>query len=275
VARSLPLPEGDRVGALTVEKFLRHDRPADARQVVVCAGDSITQGVGSANWIGLLHEDLGSRGHVFVNAGRSGYLSCSLLRDLDEVIACRPDVVTVMIGTNDVMATMSDLWRDSYQRQDPPEAPTIETYRRWVDEIVTRLAAETSARVALIQVPPISEELGSDFNQRVDSFNEVVAEVAAAHDIEVLPLNTRLKAIIAASSTAPPFDGTTREIKSAIFQRLVLRRRWDKISARAGRAVLTDNIHLNDRAAGEVAALVRTFVENEEAGPERTATVGP
>jgi acyl-CoA thioesterase-1 len=254
------------MGVPTLKSFLDQDRPADARHVVVCAGDSITQGTGSANWVRLLHDDLGARGYLFVNAGWSGYLSCSLLRELDGIIASSPDVVTVMIGTNDVMATMSDGWRDSYARQQPPETPTIETYGAWLDEIVRRLVAETSARVALIEVPPISEDLESVYNQRVDAFNQVLRAVATAHGVDVLPLNARLRALIAESSTAAAFDGSVKEIRSALFQRLVLRRRWDAISARAGRVVLTDNIHLNDRAAREVAALVRSFVEDPVPG---------
>jgi lysophospholipase L1-like esterase len=256
-------------GALTPREFVDRGRPADARHVVVCAGDSITQGVGSANWVRLLQEDLAPQGYVFVNAGRSGFLSHSLLRELDDVIACRPDVVTVMIGTNDVMASMDDRWRDSYKRQSPPADPTLETYRGWLDEIVRRLVSATSARVALLDLPPIGEDLDSAFNERVGSFNQVIRDVAATHGAEVLPLNVRLQQLIVDSSTAEPFDGTVKEIRSALFQRLVLRRRWDRISARGGRAVLTDNIHLNDRAAREVAALVHAFVEDPVAGGAR------
>ncbi len=254
------------MGVLPLEKFLDQGRSADTRRVVVCTGDSITLGVASANWLRLLDVELRPRGDVIVNAGWSGYLSCSLLRELDAVIASRPDVLTVMIGTNDVMATISDGWRNSYKRQEPPETPTIETYRAWLEEIVRRLRAETSARLALIDIPPISEDLTSVFNQRVDAFNQVLREVAAGHGVDVLPLNARLAELITESSSAEPFDGTLKEIRSAMFQRMALRRRWDKISARAGRVVLTDNIHLNDTAAREVATLVLSFVEDPVAG---------
>jgi acyl-CoA thioesterase I len=248
-----------------VKKFLRRGRPARARQVVVCAGDSITEGVWSANWIGLVQRDLRSRGHLLVNAGWSGFLTHSLLRELDAVIECRPDIVVVMVGTNDVMASMSEAWRESYRRQEPPTHPTLETYRTWLDQIVRRLRTETSARVALLDLPPIGEDLDSEWNRQVRSFNEVIREIAATYDVTVLLLHQRLGGLIRALSTAEPFDGTTREIKSAMLQRLVLRRRWDKISDRGGRAVLTDNVHLNDRAAREVAALVRGFLDEAAA----------
>lgn len=254
------------MGAVTLKKFLRTGRPADARQVLVCAGDSITQGVGSADWVGLLHRDLGAQGYAVVNAGWSGYLSSSLLREVDDVIACRPDLVTVMIGTNDAMSTADDAWHQSYQRQHPPERPSLDTYRSWLGEIVRRLVTETSARVALLDLPPIGEDLDSVHNERLNTYNQVIRDVAAAHDVPVLALNARLAELIREASTASPFDGTMKEIRSALFQRLVLRRKFDKISARRGRVVLTDNIHLNDRAAREVAALVRTFVESAASG---------
>jgi lysophospholipase L1-like esterase len=190
------------VGALTLEKFLRKGRPADVRRLVVCAGDSTTQGVASADWVSLLHDELRPRGFLFVRTGWGGFLSHSLLLRLDSIIGCRPDVVVVMIGTNDVMATTSDAWRESYSRQDLPEIPTIETYRAWLGEIVRRLRAETSARVALLDLPPIGEDLDGAFNERVSSFNEVIREVAAEHDVEVLPLNARLVELIEESSTA-------------------------------------------------------------------------
>ena len=248
--------------APTLTEFLRGGRPADNRQVVVCTGDSLTHGVWSADWVRLLQRDVGPRGYLFVNAGWSGYLSCSLLRELDGIIECRPDVVVVMIGTNDVMASMHETWRASYDRQRPPEHPTLETFRRWLEQIVQRLRTDTSARVALVELAPIGEDLAGPFNARVALFNEAIREVAAAYDVPVLPLNARLAGLIEASSTAEPFDGTMKEIRSAMIQRKLLRRRWDKVAARAGRVVLTDNIHLTDRAAREVAALVGGFVED-------------
>ena len=51
--------------------YLRRRRPSGARRVVVCAGDSLTHGLISANYVTLLQDALGDRGTVFVNAGVS------------------------------------------------------------------------------------------------------------------------------------------------------------------------------------------------------------
>ena len=45
------------------------------------------------------------------------------------------------------------------------------------------------------------------------------------------------------------------------MQAMLLGRSWDEVARRNGLAVLTDHIHLNDRAADVVAELVGDFIE--------------
>ena len=48
----------------------------------------------------------------------------------------------------------------------------------------------------------------------------------------------------------------------------IVRRPWDRISASHGLAVLTDHVHLNDRAAAVTAEQVADFIA-EASGPAR------
>ncbi|MFV8052550.1 SGNH/GDSL hydrolase family protein [Mycobacterium sp. 48b] len=74
------------------------------RMRIVCAGDSITRGKLSADYIAMLRQrPVGERAE-FVRAGVNGDLAHNLLQRLDTVIAADPDVVTVLIGTNDARA---------------------------------------------------------------------------------------------------------------------------------------------------------------------------
>ena len=73
-----------------------------ARNVVVCVGDSVTEGVSSADWVAMLRERGGAQGVQVVNAGVAGDLAWNVLQRLDSVVRCDPDTVTVMVGTNDV-----------------------------------------------------------------------------------------------------------------------------------------------------------------------------
>ena len=109
--------------------FLRNTRPRATRTLVVCAGDSITHGVMSADYLATLRARLGRDGYEFVNAGINGNLAWNVLQRLDDVVACRPDAVTLLVGTNDVLATLGPAWEPMYRRQQHiPVTPTLAWY---------------------------------------------------------------------------------------------------------------------------------------------------
>jgi lysophospholipase L1-like esterase len=120
--------------------------------------------------------------------------------------------------------------------------------------------AETGARVAVLDLPPIGEDLGSATNDLVRRYNAVIREVAAERGIRVLPLHERLVALLPEDHAPAPFDGTRRLMGAALVRRAVLRQAWSQVSAANGLAVLTDGIHLNDRGAAVVADLIEAWL---------------
>src|SRR5580698_2989490 len=102
---------------LTPKRFTRNPPLQKARTVLVCAGDSITHGLVNPNYVKPLQERLASRRVQVINAGVSGDLAVNLHNRIDAIVACRPDVVTVLIGTNDVAAQIDARWRRGYVRQ--------------------------------------------------------------------------------------------------------------------------------------------------------------
>lgn len=245
-------------------RFARKGRNPATRAVLVCAGDSITHGLLNANFVKPLQRRLAAEQIEVVNAGMSGDLAVNLLRRLDKIIACRPDVVTILIGTNDVESQIDDKWRKRYERQGRlTEPPTRDTFRSALDEIVRRLLTETSARVALIEIPIMGEDLDSTHNQRVRDYNQIVHTIADAHDIAVLPLHQRLVDGFPTEHRSPPFDGTQGLMGRAIIAHFLRRRRWDAIAADNGMVWLVDNIHPNDRGAAVIADLVEEFALGE------------
>ncbi len=218
---------------MTRRRELRKGR-TPGRRLVVCAGDSITHGLASANYVNRLAGDPALGDCDFVNAGWSGDLAWNLLQRLDPVVACRPDVVTVLIGTNDVAAHISDTWLQSYlKRQRLPERPTITWYRDALAAVVTRLRTETAARLALLEIPILGEDLESVHNRRVREYNAVIHDVARTAGIVVLPLHGEMVSRLPGTSPAA-FDDTKGPMVRAAAQRFLLRRRWDDISRRAG-----------------------------------------
>ena len=162
--------------------------------------------------------------YEFVNAGINGNLAWNVLQRLDGIVACRPDAVTLLVGTNDVLGTLGPSWETTYRRQQHiRRTPTLAWYRESVGAILDRLRAETDARVAVLDLPPLGEDLDSETNGRVRAYNAALLEVAAAAGVPVLPLHERLVALLPAGHRPPPFAGRRDLMGSSLFRRLVLR----------------------------------------------------
>ena len=234
--------------------------------LVVCAGDSNTQGRAAASYVELLQRRLGQ--HLFLNAGVNGELAWNLHQRLDEIAACRPDVVTVLIGTNDATASLSDkLAQRAQRRHDVPYVPTLARYREELDELCRQLQEETDARIVLISPPPIGEDPDSAAWSRAGEFAVVTREVAQERGVTYLPLHERLCGILSAEGRGRNFVGLQAmhmHIAAASAQRYLLGRGWDDIAARSRQRLLCDPLHINDRAAGVVADLVQGLLNDEE-----------
>ncbi|HEY0256766.1 MAG TPA: GDSL-type esterase/lipase family protein, partial [Candidatus Methylacidiphilales bacterium] len=83
-------------------------------KTVVCFGASLTAGTVSFDYVELLRARPSLAGFRFINHGVNGDLAWNGLQRLDKVVAERPDIVTILIGTNDVNATLSERNRLRY-----------------------------------------------------------------------------------------------------------------------------------------------------------------
>jgi acyl-CoA thioesterase I len=249
--------------------FLSRGRRSTTRTLIVCAGDSITRGVVSANYVEMLEWQFAADGCEFVNAGVNGDLAYNLLQRTDDVVACRPDVVTVLIGTNDVNATFSQAWEDSYRKEQKlPEKPTLAWYRLNVERIIDRLQAETDAKIALLDLPMLGEDLASEMNRRVAEYNALLRAIATEKQVTCLTLHARLAALLSQNHTPPPYEGKKGPVIRAWIRHFMQRKSWDAVSADHGLELLTDHIHLNDKAAAVVAALIGDYlVSNRQVRP--------
>ena len=106
----------------------------------------------------------------------------------------------------------------------------------------------------------IGEDLTSDINRRVDSYNLELRRVAAAHLAGYLPLHDRLAGLLPSPHNPPPYRGRFGPMIRASLSHNILHRSWDKISASNGLIALIDHVHLNDRAAALIADLVADFI---------------
>jgi lysophospholipase L1-like esterase len=238
---------------------------------VVCFGASLTAGTVSCDYLPFLRARPELAGIRFVNHGVNGDLAWNGLQRLDEVIADRPDFVSILIGTNDVNATLSERNRLRYHEFNrlPVTHPDLAWYEQNLREIVRRLKSETPARLALMTLAIIGEDLEHEANRRIVLYNEAIARVAREENVPCLPLHARmvdyLRTHEADRAGLPPRleyrDGLHNVAHALALHAQGLS--WDEVSRRNGLLLTTDGLHLNSLGARMIADLIATWLGEE------------
>jgi lysophospholipase L1-like esterase len=147
---------------------------------IVFLGDSITDGHTYPLLIRQALADSGGSPPICINAGIGGDTAAGMRARLDrDVLAHRPDLVTLLVGTNDAHRGVS------------PEA-----YGADVAAICERLGAEKVPIVLL--TPPIAGPKAAETEGRIDTYVPVIRDLAERSGHPVADLNARMKAARAA-----------------------------------------------------------------------------
>jgi lysophospholipase L1-like esterase len=236
-------------------------------KTVVCFGASLTAGTVSFNYLELLGARPALADFRFINHGMDGDVAWNGLQRLDKVIADRPDYVTILIGTNDVNATMSERNLARYLSFNHlPTAPTLEWFELNLRTIVQRLKAEAAAKLVLLSLAVIGEDLEHEANRKVELYNEAIRRIAQAEAVDYLPFHERVIAYLhdheSDRATLPPRlayrDGLHNIGNATALHAGGLS--WDEVSHRNGLLMLTDTLHLNSVGAGMVADLIEGWL---------------
>lgn len=249
---------------------------------MVCLGDSLTRGNLSADWVGVLRDQLtaglGQKEEPAVlNAGVNMHCSKNIQARLCEVIACRPSHVSVLVGTNDLKAELSPVEGFLYRVFGKlPEVPTLETYEHTLTEIRETLLA-TGARVALVSPPVLGEDRHSPANQRAAEFAEAVKRVAASggERCAYLPLFEK-------TSEALPLEGGKAYCGMHFFAWLcmlcidvyMLQKTLEQVQRERNLGVTIDLVHLGPDAASSLADMVADFVRGVDGAADAAAAAG-
>jgi acyl-CoA thioesterase-1 len=254
----------------TPENFLKNGRPPSRRRVVVCAGASMVQGRIGSSFVDLLARRL--PGYDFVNAGYNGDMALHLLQRLDPIIACRPDAIAILVGTNDAIGTLdTEAWRRYRGEKRLAGPPSLDRYRDTMREIVRQLKARTTAPIALCALPVLGEDLDSLPNRRIGELNAALYEVAEAEAVSYLPMFDREAALLAEHQQAtrsagkaftPVFWVYGRIMFLAALQHYLLGRDFDDVSRRNGLLLKTDLIHGNNRETAIIADEIEAFLKS-------------
>jgi lysophospholipase L1-like esterase len=230
---------------------------------VVCLGASLVRGQVSYNFVELLSQRMAEDGFRFINAGVAGDQAYNVLMRLDSVINDQPDFIIVLVGTNDVTATLSPaLARLSRLTRKFPQPPSAEFYRDNMLGIVRQLKERTSATIALISLPILGEDLESIPNQRIKEYNDILKDIAEREQIGYLPVYERQEEYLrkVQKGNGRRYEGGGMLSIKALACHYLLGQSFDEISGKNRFLLVTDGIHMNSLGAAFIADEIESFL---------------
>ena len=87
---------------LRAQDYLNSNVKSDKR-IIACIGDSLTHGNIGQSWVDYLRQEFPN--DVFLNEGINGNTAWQVIQRLDPILKCKPDLVILMIGTNDALGS--------------------------------------------------------------------------------------------------------------------------------------------------------------------------
>ena len=244
-----------------VEEFLA-STPARERPVVV-AGASIVRGRASVDFVQMLRERFPSR--TLVNAGVNGNVAWELLQRTDRIIACRPSQVVILIGTNDVQATLTpDAMRSTRESKHLPEDPSLGWYAACLRDTVVRLQG-AGVNVALCSLPPIGQDLDAPVNAVVREANNAIHDVCTETGAAYLPVYERLTDLLASqgATSGPAWTGSWAPGTASLVEHFALGRSYDAIALARGWVISPDGVHMDSTGASIIADLAADWLERQ------------
>jgi lysophospholipase L1-like esterase len=230
------------------------------KKILVCAGDSITHGNMSYDWVKDLTTELAD--YQVFNAGINADLSYTLLNRLDDIIALKPDHINILIGGNDIVAQTRPLKKsDNYIKFNKIEwgtQPSLRAYEENLIKLITRLKTETTASMSIMSIAIIGENRNHPICKTVDNYNKVVKKVADTEGVTYLPLSELQSAYLQKkqSKSTLPFENTDWFIQKSGVLHFIFGWNWDKITKYHKHLLTFDNLHFNTKGASFIKDLL-------------------
>lgn len=246
--------------------FLKRMRDGKSRGevVIACLGDSITHGSVSANYVEMLRDELHGRDVTVINGGINSEFAFNLLQRLDDVINCNPDIVTILIGTNDAQVLL-DARRTKWaiRLQNLPRSPGLAWFEENLERIINRLQEETNAKLCVLSLPTIGENPATRWFEKGMKYSRAIKEIAGRTGIKYLPLHETMEKRLQKEPATPRHGFAVQGrlmIKSILLNRFGLP--YSYISKRHGFRFHTDFLHLNKAGAEIITDLVMKFIRD-------------
>ncbi len=238
----------------------------EERNVIVFIGDSITHGRICEDYTKIVSSRLNPDDYRFVNAGINGDLTFNVLLRIRDVIQCKPDLITILLGTNDANGSLSMESAARYEKNKKvPRDPNFweeDRFKEDLGKIILELKLKTKAKIAVISIPPLGERMETIPFKRSFEYSNVIKDVAKECNVTYLPLNEIITVLLQQNPTKStiPFERNEITTVKAVIWHYILRRSWETISKINGFQLLTDHIHPNTTGATMIADLIVEFI---------------
>ena len=228
----------------------------DNKKLVVFAGNSITHGRVGYDWVRSL--SLNDTSKIYLNAGMNGDLAWNVNQRIDEIIKCDPDLVFLLIGSNDAMGSLSKDAGEFYKKfKNLPLLPALGWYEKNYDQILQKLLKSTSAKIILITIPWVGEHEDSKIISIIKEHNKVIKKLSLKHELKVLPFFDEMGKLILSkhqqnnSTEMIPVYTRKKNASLSVFGILKyyqLGFSWNEIGDKNNLSATFDFIHLNERS---------------------------
>jgi lysophospholipase L1-like esterase len=250
-------------------KKKNNSQASKGKKTVLCIGDSITHGLVSGNYVKLLEKRLSNDGYEFINAGINSELAYNIWNRIEEIIQCQPDIITILIGTNDTNRSFHPGEGIKVMKSmHLPALPTIDEYQKYLQKFVAKLKNETHAKIAILSLPTIGENIEKDTPIEVYTlkFCEVIKAIAKKFSLTYIPLNEKIHEYLTNNPTKihPPVENWQKLTIKAIIKVLVFNKSLESISENLKQQLHSDLLHLNMIGAEMVANLLEGFIKSAD-----------
>lgn len=250
----------------------RPRRRAQPAETVVCLGSSTTASRGTYKWIAELEKRPQNRRFRFVNLGVGGDLSFNAISRVDRAVSVRPDRVLILIGTNDILATVfPNLRRLTRVWKRVADDPSPARFTENLALITRRLRRETDARIALSSLAPVGEDphsanpVQAQLNDLFATYNGAIRATAAGNGLGYVPFAESFQNQLLRAKSAKPFTQLSFPAlyRDYLVRELILRRSFDDIARINGWQFHVDGIHLNTNGGSILTDVVQQFLDSE------------
>ncbi len=229
---------------------------------IVFVGDSLTHGNMSVNYVDMISKKLGTNNYDYINAGMNSELAYNVLKRIESIIACEPDIITIMIGSNDAHREI-ELYNEqsSEKRLNLPRKASKEWFSENLEKIVQELLQKTDAKIALCSIPPLGEDQSTLAFKQTIGYSKLILEIAEKFKVQYLPVNEKMIIFLDQNPSTPKYGANHRLVEEIATKHFLLRKSFDTLSIEYGFSLFTDNLHLNSKGANIISELVVEFIQ--------------